>query len=177
MAAIAHVLVVCSNMGSCQAAPIVPSMRDLRAFTKAPRITRLSFQSFQLQGAAFFILRGCILTGSDLCLLSKLMLLPTSEARIKPIFQELGCSPYQILNHQDSEHLSFSEDQFNILVGYRCQRYKLFVFHSDLLCFNWTSIPLDWTCHLQFTSPTILYYLSPTSLICCYLARLGGMGE
>lgn len=58
MAAIAHVLVVCSNMGSCQAAPVVPSMRDLRAFTKAPRITGLSFQSFQLQGAAFFFLRG-----------------------------------------------------------------------------------------------------------------------
>lgn len=53
MAAMAHILAVCSNMGSFQAAPIAPPTSDLRAFLKAPKITGLSSQPFQLQGASF----------------------------------------------------------------------------------------------------------------------------
>lgn len=76
VAAVAYVLVVCLNMGSCQAVPILPAMSDLRTLTK-------KFQDHQIQFSVSC--KGGILMDSDLCHLCKWTLSSSSVARIKPI--------------------------------------------------------------------------------------------
>lgn len=83
-------------------------------------------QSSQDHWASFSVLpasRCFFLVGLDLHHLGKPMLLPTS-ARIKPVSKELGCSPYQILSHWNSEHHSIS-DQFNIPIGSRLSEVQI----------------------------------------------------
>lgn len=88
-------------MGSRQAVPIIPSMGDLRTFTKVPKIIGLVLS---LSAA-----KGCILIGSNLSLVqTDPFILFYSKNQTN--FSGIGCSPLSNLDHQVSEPLSFSGD-------------------------------------------------------------------